>query len=273
MDVAWGAQIVAALIVEKTGLVGLHLAAVAVVAGTGLLLARRLVLTPTVLAFALLFTLTGWFRFLVRPDLLIFPFTVAVLALLDRLPRLPRSSLIALAALTVAWANLHGSFALAPILAAASALGILASRPRPGELKAHASAVLVTALAPLANPYGYRLYALFAPYIRSFLAVAGVLSPVERSDISEWTPTWRALVHGPTFPRIPFILLVAALAVSFVRVGRRIPWGRLFGAAVDPRLQVIPMVLLTALLVCWVAVLVPLRRALTIQPAAALRGE
>jgi putative ABC transport system permease protein len=48
---------------------------------------------------------------------------------------------------------------------------------------------------------------------------------------------------------------------------------RLFGAAVDPRLQVIPMVLLTALVVCWVAVLVPLRRALTIQPAAALRGE
>jgi len=33
------------------------------------------------------------------------------------------------------------------------------------------------------------------------------------------------------------------------------------------------MVLLTALLVCWVAVLLPLRRALAIQPAAALRGE
>jgi putative ABC transport system permease protein len=56
-------------------------------------------------------------------------------------------------------------------------------------------------------------------------------------------------------------------------LGSRLVGERLFGAAVDPRLQVIPMVLLTALLVCWVAVLVPLRRALTIQPAAALRGE
>ena len=56
-------------------------------------------------------------------------------------------------------------------------------------------------------------------------------------------------------------------------LGSRLVGVRLFGAAVDPRLQVIPMVLLTALLVCWVAVLVPLRRALTIQPADALRGE
>ena len=56
-------------------------------------------------------------------------------------------------------------------------------------------------------------------------------------------------------------------------LGSRLVGVRLFGTAVDPRLQVIPMVLLTALLVCWVAVLVPLRRALTIQPAAALRGE
>ena len=56
-------------------------------------------------------------------------------------------------------------------------------------------------------------------------------------------------------------------------LGSRLVGERLFGAAVDPRLQVVPMVLLTALLVCWVAVLVPLRRALAIQPAAALQGE
>lgn len=56
-------------------------------------------------------------------------------------------------------------------------------------------------------------------------------------------------------------------------LGSRLVGVRLFGAAVDPRLQVIPMVLLTALLVCWTAVLLPLRRALTIQPADALRGE
>lgn len=56
-------------------------------------------------------------------------------------------------------------------------------------------------------------------------------------------------------------------------IGSRLVGARLFGTAVDPRLQVVPMVLLTALTVCWAAVLVPLRRALTIQPADALRGE
>jgi putative ABC transport system permease protein len=64
-----------------------------------------------------------------------------------------------------------------------------------------------------------------------------------------------------------------ALGLILGALGSRLVGERLFGVAVDPRLQVVPMVLLTALLVCWVAVLVPLRRALTIQPAAALRGE
>src|SRR2546428_106516 len=82
-----------------------------------------------------------------------FPLTIAVLALLERLPRVPRSSLIGLGLLTAAWANLHGSFVLAPILAAASAVGALAGRSRSGELKAHGAAVMVTALAPLVNPY------------------------------------------------------------------------------------------------------------------------
>jgi putative ABC transport system permease protein len=64
-----------------------------------------------------------------------------------------------------------------------------------------------------------------------------------------------------------------ALGLILGALGSRLVGERLFGAAVDPRLRVVPMVLLTALLVCWVAVLVPLRRALTIQPAAALQGE
>jgi putative ABC transport system permease protein len=48
---------------------------------------------------------------------------------------------------------------------------------------------------------------------------------------------------------------------------------RLFGAAIMPRLAVVPEVLLIALLVSWTAVLPPLRRALQIVPAAALKGE
>jgi len=53
---------------------------------------------------------------------------------------------------------------------------------------------------------------------------------------------------------------------------RLIGW-RLFDAAIDPRLGVVPVVLAIALGVSWLAVLAPLRRALTIRPAAALKAE
>ena len=61
----------------------------------------------------------------------------------------------------------------------------------------------------------------------------------------------------------------AALGAILVRV---IGSG-LFGAAIEPRLSVVPVVLLASLLICFAAVLLPLRRALSIQPAAALRGD
>jgi len=61
-------------------------------------------------------------------------------------------------------------------------------------------------------------------------------------------------------------LLLGALAARLVG-------HRLFGAPIDPRLSVVPLVLGIALVVSWVAVLVPLRRALLIRPAAALRAE
>jgi putative ABC transport system permease protein len=53
----------------------------------------------------------------------------------------------------------------------------------------------------------------------------------------------------------------------------RLIGSRLFGAAIEPRLSVVPAVLLASFLIVFIAVLVPLRRALSIQPAAALRGD
>ncbi len=47
----------------------------------------------------------------------------------------------------------------------------------------------------------------------------------------------------------------------------------LFGAAMEPRLSVAPIVLGLSMVICLIAVYVPLRRALAIQPAAALRGD
>lgn len=48
---------------------------------------------------------------------------------------------------------------------------------------------------------------------------------------------------------------------------------RLFEAPIAPRLSVVPVVLIGSVVLCLLSVLVPLRRALSIQPAAALRGD
>ncbi|HET6371796.1 MAG TPA: FtsX-like permease family protein, partial [Candidatus Polarisedimenticolia bacterium] len=64
-----------------------------------------------------------------------------------------------------------------------------------------------------------------------------------------------------------------ACGILLGALGARLIGARLFGAVIDPRLAAAPLVLLIALVICWIAVLVPLRRALRIQPAAALRSE
>ena len=48
---------------------------------------------------------------------------------------------------------------------------------------------------------------------------------------------------------------------------------QLFGAAITPRPGVIPWVLAITLGLCWLAVVLPVRRALAVQPARALRGD
>ncbi|MBI3949979.1 MAG: ABC transporter permease [Acidobacteria bacterium] len=48
---------------------------------------------------------------------------------------------------------------------------------------------------------------------------------------------------------------------------------RLFNASISPRLETIPLILGIALIVCWVAVYAPIKRALTIKPAIVLKGE
>jgi putative ABC transport system permease protein len=60
--------------------------------------------------------------------------------------------------------------------------------------------------------------------------------------------------------------LLGAAGARFIGTG-------LFGAAIDPRAAVVPWVLSIALAVCWASVVVPLRRALAIRPALALRAE
>ena len=68
-------------------------------------------------------------------------------------------------------------------------------------------------------------------------------------------------------------LLGGSLGLILGLAGARLLGERLFDTAIDPRPDVILPVIAIALALCWTAVFVPLRRALAIQPAAALRGE
>jgi putative ABC transport system permease protein len=64
---------------------------------------------------------------------------------------------------------------------------------------------------------------------------------------------------------------LAGIAVG--AVGARLAGARLLGAAIEFRPGIVPVVLVISLALGFISVLVPLRRALAIQPAAALRGE
>ncbi len=68
-------------------------------------------------------------------------------------------------------------------------------------------------------------------------------------------------------------ILGGGAGLALGALAARLVGSRLFGAAIVARAGVIPAVLAVSLGLCWIAVLLPLRRALAIQPAAALRGE
>ena len=67
--------------------------------------------------------------------------------------------------------------------------------------------------------------------------------------------------------------LGAAFGILLGSGAGRLIGKRLFGAPAAPHLATMPVVLALSLLICWISVLLPLRRALTIQPADALRGN
>src|SRR6185369_6332216 len=200
LDVAWAAQWVAAAIASRGGLVAVQLVAAGIVAATFLALLARGPRTPALLVTALLAVLASSHRFLPRPDLLALPLVVGTLALIEALPRRPRAVATTLALLTAAWANLHGSFVLAPLLVAAAGAGASVRLGARRAVRLYAPAFAAVALAPLCNPRGVRIYGVLAPYVRSMLAAVGLAPAGAALQASEWTPTTGALLHDAIFP-------------------------------------------------------------------------
>jgi hypothetical protein len=114
--------------------------------------------------------------------------------------------------ITVLWANLHGSFFLAPLL-----LGLawvedrwVRGRGAPTLLLAGLGSLLAT----IVNPYGYRVWS---------YAVGLPTNPVIRSTITEWQPPSIEIYTGAAF----FLSVVVVAALLIARVRRPVPWGSL----------------------------------------------
>jgi len=158
--------------------------------------------------------LTGAFK--LRPQLLGMVCFAATAWLVARRRTRPEGVWIVVP-ITVLWANLHGSFFLAPLL-----LGLawvedrwVSGRGSPMLLLAGLGSLLAT----MVNPYGYRVWS---------YAVGLATNPVIRSTITEWQPPTIRSYTGAVF----FLSVVVVAAVLIARVRRPVPWGSLLALGV-----------------------------------------
>ena len=182
----------------------------------GVLLPAGLMLRPQLLGI-LCFTVTAW--------------------LLARRRTHPRGVWIVIP-VAIVWANVHGSFVLAPLL-----LGLgwvedrwVRGRASPSLLLAGLGSVLAT----MVNPYGYRVWS---------YAAGLTTNPVIRQTITEWQPPTIQIYTGAVF----FVSVAVVAALLIARVRRPVPWGSLLPLAVF-----LGMALVAVRGVCWWALVTPI---------------
>jgi hypothetical protein len=119
--------------------------------------------------------------------------------------------------ITILWANLHGSFFLAPLL-----LGLAWVEDR--WVRGRGSRILLLAglgslLATTVTPYGYKVWS---------YAAGLATNPVIRKTITEWQPPSIEVYTGAAF----FVSVVVVAALLIARVRRPVPWGSLLSLVV-----------------------------------------
>lgn len=210
-DQQWGAQVLlggAYRLAGWTGLVLLRALLVAVIFGCLFAAARRRGLAVrtaawlTLAAFAVAAAALS-----LRPQLLgMALFAVVLLIVADR--RAHPARLWAVPVITIAWANLHGSFFLAPMVLGLAWLEDLHDGvPGPHRVLAVAA---VTVAAACVTPFG--------PAVWSY-AIGLSTNPEVTTRITEWQRTSIFEVPG-----ILFYGSVVGVAVLVIRERRRIPW-------------------------------------------------
>jgi hypothetical protein len=174
----WLSDVALGAVHRAAGLPGVALAASLAIAGTALAacaFALRLGANFFGVAIGALFLLgTTSIHWLARPHVFSWLLALAFVAVAEsaagfsgssarRLKPAPLWTLLALAAL---WANLHGSFLLAPVILATYAVGSLLHRQRLAARRL-AGAALLSFLATFLNPYGWRLHQHVLAYLQN----------------------------------------------------------------------------------------------------------
>jgi hypothetical protein len=191
LDQQWGAQLLLALVHRVGGWTGLALLLGVLVAATFSLLwfacrakgaSRRAASLLTLGAFSLSFL-----SFSTRPQTFALPLFAACLWIVARSRKHPRS-LWLLPAIAALWANLHGSFVLAPVL---TGMAWLENRSQGGGVARETRGIaLATLVATLLNPFGVGVWR---------YAFALATNQTILTDIAEWSAPSLRTASGTLF--------------------------------------------------------------------------
>jgi len=211
VDQQWGAQAVLAAVYRLggwTGLVLLRAFLTAVVVGATLAIARRRGLDPRVAAvLTLIAFVVAAPAMALRPQLFgMACFAVTLLLVVLRRDR-PRGMWLVPAAV-VLWANLHGSFLIAPVILGLAWLEDLHDRDETARrtLLVGFASVIAACLTP------------FGPSVWAY-AVGLSSNPGVTARTSEWQPTSLRDATG-----LLFFASVAGVVALIARSGRSVPW-------------------------------------------------
>jgi len=215
VDQSWLFDAGLAALVDRGGWSAAALASAVLIAGVFAALARWLGVegrSPlVVLVVALLAAGVGSIHFLVRPHLFTLAFVLAALWACRRQHDRGGLAVFLVPALTVPWANLHGGFLAAPVVAFTAAVGHAVSGPwtpaRRRGVALFVAAGLLCLPAALVNPYGLGLYR----HVGRLLVTSGVTELIE-----EYQP----VPFGRPEARAVEWLILAMVALPAVSAGR-----------------------------------------------------